>query len=76
MDRTAGWRETGLTASNKPVANRDLWEELLPLTRMHLVTWNWVKGHAGNAWNGRVDKLAVQASNGELIHDEGETALS
>lgn len=71
-----GWLARGwVNASKKPVANRELWEELLPLTRKHLVIWNWVKGHAGNIWNERADKLAVQASYGELLKDAGETVV-
>lgn len=71
-----GWlARNWVNASKKPVANRDLWEELLSLTRKHLVTWHWVKGHAGHEWNERADKLAVQASYGELLKDDGVTAV-
>lgn len=66
-----GWKNS----SKKPVANRDLWEELLPLARYHKVTWHWVKGHAGHEWNERADKLAFQASFGELLKDDGATAV-
>lgn len=56
-----GWQ----TSTRKPVANRDLWERLLDLTHIHQVTWNWVRGHAGNAMNERVDRLAVAASRSQ-----------
>lgn len=49
-----GWR----TSDRKPVKNADLWEILDSLCQTHQVTWEWVKGHAGNADNERVDKLA------------------
>lgn len=49
-----GWR----TASNDPVKNADLWQELLLISSEIKVQWNWVKGHAGNRWNERADALA------------------
>jgi ribonuclease HI len=63
---TDGWIENWIkrdwkTASKKPVENRDLWEQLLLLTRRHKVTWIKVKGHADDDTNNRVDRLAVEA---------------
>ncbi|BBM70308.1 ribonuclease HI [Rhodothermus marinus] len=52
-----GWR----TASKKPVENQDLWRALLELTRRHDVRFLKVKGHADDALNNRVDRLAVEA---------------
>jgi ribonuclease HI len=52
-----GWR----TASRKPVENQDLWRELWDLIRRHQVRFIKVKGHAGDALNNRVDRLAVEA---------------
>ncbi len=46
------------TAAKKPVANRDLWIELLDLNEKMTVEWNWVKGHAGDPGNERADELA------------------
>ncbi|HNX26553.1 MAG TPA: ribonuclease HI [Phycisphaerae bacterium] len=48
-----GWK----TAGKKPVANQDLWQELLKLTAIHNVDFVWVKGHAGNDYNERCDEL-------------------
>jgi ribonuclease HI len=45
----------------KPVANADLWQALWPLVQRHEINWHWVKGHAGNQYNERVDALARQA---------------
>lgn len=50
-----GWRK----ADKKPALNVDLWEELLALLEKHNVKFVWVKGHNGNAYNERCDKLAV-----------------
>ena len=40
------------------VKNVDLWRRLEGLNKRHRVRWHWVKGHAGNEWNERVDALA------------------
>ena len=51
-----GWR----TASNKPVANRDLWEKIAELISNQLsVKFEKVNGHSGHYLNERCDKLAV-----------------
>ncbi len=49
------WRK----ADKKPAQNPDLWEQLLDLLKIHEVTIDWVKGHAGHIENERCDKLAV-----------------
>ena len=55
-----GWQRNGWRkADKKPALNVDLWEQLLPLLKMHKVTFVWVKGHAGHPENERCDKLAV-----------------
>lgn len=54
--KSKGWRK----ADNKPVANPELWEELLNILLVHSVTFVWVKGHAGHPENERCDELAVQ----------------
>ncbi|AWM87893.1 ribonuclease HI [Microvirga sp. 17 mud 1-3] len=52
-----GWR----TADNKPVKNEDLWRALDEAAGRHKVAWHWVKGHADDPTNVRVDQLAVAA---------------
>jgi ribonuclease HI len=47
------------TSDRRDVANRDLWERLDRALQRHQVTWHWVKGHAGDPLNERVDRLAV-----------------
>ncbi|APC97462.1 ribonuclease HI [Francisella frigiditurris] len=49
------------TKANKPVKNKDLWEELSNLVNLHNVKWSWVKGHSGDAGNERADALANKA---------------
>ncbi len=58
----ASWHRNGWKNSKKePVANRDLWEELVPLATASGVTFRWVKGHAGHRLNEAADALAVTA---------------
>ena len=62
-----GWIRKGWKNSQrKPVANQDLWA---PLIRNYLerggdveVRFQWVKGHAEDAMNDLVDRLAVEAA--------------
>jgi len=57
-----GWKARGWkSASKKPVKNQDLWEQIDSQVQRHSVTFIWVKGHAGDENNERVDKLAVDA---------------
>ena len=56
-----GRRRGGRPADNKPVKNEDLWRELDEAASRHDVAWHWVKGHADDPINVRVDELAVAA---------------
>lgn len=57
-----GWiKKNWKTASNEPVKNKELWQELYNLTKIHEVTFNKVKGHADNEFNNRCDELARNA---------------
>jgi ribonuclease HI len=58
----SNWLRTGWRNSKgDDVANRDLWEELLSLSRVHHVEWVKVKGHSDNVHNNRCDELARAA---------------
>lgn len=52
-----GWK----TAGKEPVKNKDLWLELLRLAQVHVLSWEWTKGHAGHVENELVDSLALKA---------------
>ena len=57
-----GWvRKSWINSKKEPVLNRDLWERLLELSRIHSVRWVWVRGHNGHAENERCDELARAA---------------
>ena len=57
------WREKGWKRGKEPAKNPDLWERLLALLEIHSVTFVWVKGHDGHAYNEKCDKLATQAAD-------------
>lgn len=58
----AGWQRKGwLNSKKEPVVNKDLWVQLLDLTKAHSVQWKWVRGHDGHAENERCDQLAREA---------------
>ena len=52
------WR----TADKKPVKNVELWQKLDELASNIKIHWVWVKGHAGEEFNVRVDDLARTAA--------------
>ncbi len=57
-----GWLRKGWkTSARKPVKNQDLWQRLHAACQNHEVHWRWVRGHAGNQENQRVDRLASAA---------------
>jgi ribonuclease HI len=61
--KKGGWR----TASNTPVKNQDLWQELDQLCADRQVEWAWVKGHSGHPENERADVLARNAIVQEMM---------
>ena len=55
--KSNGWR----TTTKEPVKNKDLWLELDEVSSQLNITWQWVKGHAGNKYNEICDALDVKA---------------
>ena len=54
-----GWKKRGwINAAKKPVANADLWHDLIEQAARHNISWNWVRGHNGHEENERVDQIA------------------
>jgi ribonuclease HI len=54
-----GWQRNGWrTSSRHPVKNVELWQRLVAAMAPHKVTWEWVRGHAGDPGNERADELA------------------
>lgn len=68
-----GWLKTWLASDFKGgKKNKDLWKEFASLALRHQVRFQWVRGHADNAFNNRCDQLATAAADGKnLLVDEG-----
>lgn len=49
------------TADKKPVKNKEIWQEIYKLTKIHKVNFIKVKGHSDNEFNNRCDELARNA---------------
>ena len=66
-----GWilKNWKLNTSN-PVKNIDLWQKFLEVRKNHNIEFIWVKGHASNKYNELCDKMAVEARNSEILHDD------
>ena len=57
-----GWLKNGWkNASKDPVKNKELWQQLYDLTKVHEVEFIKVKGHSDNEYNNRCDELARDA---------------
>ena len=54
-----------ITKNWKRNANHDLWKILDDLLETRSTEWEWVKGHSGDEFNEKADKLAVQAAEKE-----------
>ncbi|HXW53068.1 MAG TPA: ribonuclease HI [Myxococcota bacterium] len=64
----AGWQKSGFkNSSRKTIANADLWQELLLVALGHTIQWRWVRGHAGEELNERVDEIAREQA-GLALH--------
>ncbi len=66
-----GWK----TAKHKPVKNADLWQQLVEAAKPHVVTIEWLKGHAGEAGNETADRLACSAAEYIAQHQQESPEL-
>lgn len=65
------WKKKGYRKSDgSPALNPDLWERLLAEMKRHEVTYIWVRGHNGNPYNERCDRLAVAAAMKENLLED------
>ncbi len=55
------WRRRGWKRKSGKLANIDLWQSLETNLKEHSITWHWVRGHASDRLNQRVDSLARKA---------------
>ena len=64
------WAAGGWMRKGKPISNAELWQQLWALAEQHDIDWRWVRGHAGDPLNERVDALARRARL-EITPSEG-----
>jgi ribonuclease HI len=55
------WKRRNWRRKGGKLANVDLWMKLEEEIARHEIHWRWVRGHAGNVFNERVDQLARKA---------------
>ena len=55
------WIKSGWKSKGGPVKNKPLWEALHSLVTVIPTKFTWTRGHSGDIYNERVDKLAVAA---------------
>lgn len=61
-----GWKN----AKGAPVANRELWERIIPFFRNPSFHFEKVKGHAGNIYNELADELATSGREKNLTNEK------
>jgi len=49
-----------ITSSGTPVKNKDLWMHLNEHLVIHKVKCHWTRGHSGDFWNEKADKIAKE----------------
>lgn len=63
-----GWQKNGWINSQKEsVVNKDLWEDLIAVSKDKNIEWNYVGGHSGVSCNERCDVIATSFADGEKI---------
>ena len=55
------WIKRGWRRKSGRLANVEVWQALQQEIQKHQIDWNWVKGHAGDPLNERVNWLAQKA---------------
>ena len=66
------WQSNGWQNSNKQaVANRDLWEKIIPFFDNFWYDFRKIEGHAGNYWNEKCDELAQMEAESLKINWRG-----
>ncbi len=67
--RKKGWKK----GDGKPALNSDLWQKMLDIVeKFPKLSFQWVRGHAGDPMNERADRLANSAAhNSGLLEDIG-----
>jgi ribonuclease HI len=51
-----------MTGKNRMKSNREFWERLINACLTHEIQWNWMRGHAGDAFQETADRLSRAAA--------------
>jgi len=54
------WKARNWKRKGGPLVNVDLWKQISDEIEHRKIKWHWVKGHNGNPYNERVDRIAHQ----------------
>ena len=74
-----GWiRKKWALKDGSPVKNVDLWKKLYDLNKKHRIIWTWVRGHADDPHNRRVDQMVQKAMKGEVttVRSDAQTSIT
>jgi ribonuclease HI len=67
------WQQNGwVNSKGEPVANQDLWVEIIPYFDNFWYHFSKVKGHGSNYWNNECDRLAQEAAQELKDNFKGE----
>jgi ribonuclease HI len=64
------WLQSWYKTDFKNKKNKDLWLRYLNVAQKHKIKFVWVKGHDGNVYNERCDRLAVQAAESANLMED------
>ncbi|MDR1583304.1 MAG: ribonuclease HI [Prevotellaceae bacterium] len=64
------WVQSWHQNNFKNKKNRDLWLRYLNIAQKHNIKFVWVKGHDGNIYNERCDRLAVSAAESSNLKED------
>ena len=63
-----GWQKNNWKTSDKnDVVNRDLWRQLIDISELKKIKWNYVGGHIGVPGNDRADEIATSYADNKDI---------
>ncbi len=54
------WQARNWKRKGGPLMNVDLWKEMAVQIGKRKITWKWIRGHVGNPYNERADRIARQ----------------
>ena len=57
------WKAKNWKRKGGKLANVDLWMQISNEIDHRKITWHWIKGHNGNPYNERADRIAQQMVN-------------